>query len=93
MKPVSLILAAAITAYVIVRRKKFSREGLVFMTIVVIGLIVHGTGAVKLPHFEELIVDIAESLGAWTYLRRTCSSVRWLSRRPARSSGSSRPAR
>jgi undecaprenyl-diphosphatase len=68
MKPVSLILAAAIAAYVIVRRKRFSREGLVFMAVVVAGLIVHGTGAVKLPNFEELIIDVAEGLGAWTYL-------------------------
>jgi undecaprenyl-diphosphatase len=68
VKPVSLVLAAAAAAYLAVRRKRFSTEGKVFLLLVIAGLIVHGTGVVKLPNFEHLIVDIAKGLGQWTYV-------------------------
>lgn len=68
MKPVSLVIAAALATLLVVRRKHFSTEGKVFLLIVVAAMVVHGTGTVELPNFEELIVDIAEGLGQWTYL-------------------------
>jgi len=68
MKPTSLIIAAAIVVYVVVRWKRFSLEGRIFLALVVAGLIVHGTGVVQLPNFEKLIVDLGTSLGSWTYL-------------------------
>lgn len=68
MKPIELVIAAAFLAYLIVRRRRISGEGKVLLVVLVAGLTVHGTGLVKLPNFEELIVSIAESLGQWTYL-------------------------
>lgn len=68
MKPVSLVLAAALAVYLVVRWKRFSVEGRGFLLVVIAGLIVHGTGVVKLPNFEQLIVDLGTSLGSWTYL-------------------------
>lgn len=68
MKPFSLILAAALAVYLGVRWKRFSVEGRGFLLVVIAGLSVHGTGVVKLPNFEQLIVDLGTSLGSWTYL-------------------------
>ncbi|MEJ7784774.1 MAG: bifunctional DedA family/phosphatase PAP2 family protein [Solirubrobacteraceae bacterium] len=68
MKPVQLVIAGAFLAFLIVRRSRISGEGKVLLGILITGLVVHGTGLVKLPDFEELIVDIAEGLGQWTYL-------------------------
>lgn len=68
MKPTSLIIAAASAAYLVVRRKRFSLEGSIFLLVVIAGLVVHGTGAVQLPNFEKLIVELGTSLGSWTYL-------------------------
>jgi membrane protein DedA with SNARE-associated domain/membrane-associated phospholipid phosphatase len=68
MKPVELVIAAAFLAYLILRRRRISGEGRVLIVVVVAGLAVHGTGLVRLPNLEQLIVDVAESLGHWTYL-------------------------
>ncbi|MCW2989979.1 MAG: phosphoesterase PA-phosphatase related protein, partial [Solirubrobacterales bacterium] len=68
MKPVELVIAAAFLAYLIVRRRRVSGEGKALLVVLVAGLVVHGTGLVRLPNFENLIVSIAEGLGQWTYL-------------------------
>lgn len=68
MKPVQLTIAGAFLAFLIVRRKRISGEGKVLLGVLIAGLVVHGTGLVELPDFEELIVDVAEGLGQWTYV-------------------------
>ena len=68
MKPVSLVLAVVMAAYLGVRWRRFSTEGKGFLLVVIAGLVVHGTGLVALPNFEKLIVDLGTSLGSWTYL-------------------------
>ena len=68
MKPVELVIAGLFLAFLIVRWRRLSGEGRVLLALVTAGLVVHGTGLVKFPDFEELIVDIAEGLGQWTYL-------------------------
>lgn len=68
MKPVQLTIAGAFLAFLILRRQRISGEGKVLLGLVIAGLVVHGTGLVELPDFEELIVDVAEGLGHWTYL-------------------------
>ena len=68
MKPVELVIAAAFLAYLIVRWRRLGGESKVLLSLLIAGLVVHGTGLVKFPDFEELIVDVAESLGQWTYL-------------------------
>ena len=68
MKPVQLVIAAAFLVYLVVRRHKVSGEGKVLLVLLIAGLTVYGTGLVELPNLEELIVDIAEGLGQWTYV-------------------------
>jgi undecaprenyl-diphosphatase len=68
VKPVELVIAAAFLAFLIVRRKRIAGEGKALLVLLIAALVVHGTGLVKLPNFEELLVDIAKGLGQWTYL-------------------------
>lgn len=68
MKPVQLVIAAAFLVYLVVRRRKVSGEGKVLLVLLIAGLTAYGTGLVELPNLEELIVDIAEGLGQWTYV-------------------------
>lgn len=68
MKPVPLTLAAAFAVYLGLRWRRVSGEGRILLALLVAVLVVYGTGVVELPNFEELIVDIAEGLGQWTYV-------------------------
>jgi undecaprenyl-diphosphatase len=63
-----LVLAAALVAYAVVRRKRLSRGEWIFGAVVLAGLLVYGTGIVHPPSFEKLIEDAGQKLGAWTYL-------------------------
>jgi membrane protein DedA with SNARE-associated domain/membrane-associated phospholipid phosphatase len=68
VKPVDLVFAGLIVAFVVVRRRRLSTEGKVLLVLLAAGLVVVGSGAVKLPKLEDAIVSIGESLGSWTYL-------------------------
>ncbi len=68
VKPVNLVFAVLVAAFVAVRWRRLSTEGKLLLLAVVAGLVVLGTGLVKLPKVEEVIVDVGESLGTWTYL-------------------------
>lgn len=67
MKPLELVVAGLFLAFLVVRWRRLSGEGKALLVVVVAGLVVHGSGLVEFPDFEELIVDVAESLGQWTY--------------------------
>lgn len=68
MKPVQLVIAAAFLVYLVVRWRKVSGEGKVLLALLIAGLAVYGTGLVRLPSLETIIVDVARSLGQWTYV-------------------------
>lgn len=68
MRPAELAVAAAIAVYALVRRRRLSREGLILLALAVAGLAVHGSGVVRFPNVEQVIVDVGTSLGSWTYL-------------------------
>jgi membrane protein DedA with SNARE-associated domain len=68
VKPAPLVFAAALTAYAVVRRKRISRGEWIFGSIVVVALILYGTGVVHPPSLQNLIKDAGDKLGKWTYL-------------------------
>jgi undecaprenyl-diphosphatase len=68
MKPVWLVFAAALAAFLIHRRHRLEPTLLAGGAIVVVGSLVYGLGVVHLPNLEHLLIDIGERLGKWTYL-------------------------
>lgn len=68
MKPLPLIAAAGLLAYMIWRWRSSSKERRVLLLLVVAALAVYGSGAVHFPNVEHVIRNIGEALGKWTYL-------------------------
>ncbi len=67
MKPVWLVFAAAVVAYVLWRRKRLEKTSLAFWIVIATGALVYGLGLVHLPNLEKSLVSIGETLGPWTY--------------------------
>jgi undecaprenyl-diphosphatase len=63
-----LIFAAALATFLVLRRRRLELPLLVAGAIAVVALCVYGAGLVEPPDLEELLVDIGERLGKWTYL-------------------------
>jgi undecaprenyl-diphosphatase len=63
-----LIFAAALATFLVLRRRRLEVPLLVAGAIAVVALCVYGAGLVEPPDLEELLVDIGERLGNWTYL-------------------------
>ena len=68
MKPVPLVAAVALAAFLVWRRRKLEPTLLIGGAIVAVLLAVYGSGLVKLPNLEESLIRIGETLGQWTYL-------------------------
>lgn len=68
MKPLWLVLAAVVAAFLVWRRRRLEPTLLVGGALVAIAMVVYGSGAVHLPSLEDLLVDVGETLGSWTYL-------------------------
>ena len=68
MRPVWLVAAALLLAYLIWRRRRLEPPMLVGGGIAVVGMVVYGLGLVELPDLDELLKDVGSALGAWTYL-------------------------
>ena len=68
MKPVWLVFAAALAAFLVWRRRRLEPTLLAGGAIVVAASVVYGLGVVHLPNLEQLLIDIGEKLGSWTYL-------------------------
>ena len=68
MKPVWLVAAAALAAFLVWRRRKLEPTLLIGGAIVVVVMAVYGAGVVKLPNLEETLISVGETLGPWTYL-------------------------
>ena len=83
MKPVPLVAAVALAAFLVRRRRRLEPTLLIGGALVAVGLAVYGTGVVQLPNLED----------ADPRRRRDARAVdvparrrRWPSSRPARSS-------
>jgi len=68
VKPVWLVFAAALAAFLVWRRRRLEPTLLAGGAIVAIASLVYGLGVVHLPNLEHLLIDVGETLGAWTYL-------------------------
>jgi undecaprenyl-diphosphatase len=68
VKPVWLIAAAALAAFLVWRRRRLEPTLLAGGAIATIAMAVYGTGLVHPPNLEETLVRIGETLGPWTYL-------------------------
>ena len=63
-----LLGAAALAAFLLIRRRRLGRWLQVAGWIGVAGAMLVGVGVVELPNLEELMLDVGRALGTWTYL-------------------------
>jgi membrane protein DedA with SNARE-associated domain/membrane-associated phospholipid phosphatase len=68
VKPVPLVAAVALAAFLVWRRRKLEPTLLIGGGIVAVLTAVYGTGLVKLPNLEHSLISVGKTLGPWTYL-------------------------
>jgi undecaprenyl-diphosphatase len=68
VKPVWLVAAAALAAFLVWRRRKLEPTLIAGGAIAAVLMAVYGTGLVKVPNLEETLISVGETLGPWTYL-------------------------
>jgi membrane protein DedA with SNARE-associated domain len=68
VKPVWLVAAVALAAFLVWRRRRLEPTLLAGGAIAAVVMAVYGTGVVKLPNLEESLITVGRTLGAWTYL-------------------------
>jgi membrane protein DedA with SNARE-associated domain/membrane-associated phospholipid phosphatase len=68
VKPVWLVAAGLLAAFLVWRRRRLEPTLLAGGALAVVGMAVYGTGVVRLPNLEETLISVGETLGAWTYL-------------------------
>lgn len=68
MKPVWMVSAVALAAFLVWRRRKLEPTLLIGGALAVAVMGVYSTGVIKLPNLEETLIRVGETLGAWTYL-------------------------
>jgi undecaprenyl-diphosphatase len=68
MKPGPIVAAVLLAAFLVLRRRRLEPTVLIGGAIVVVGLLVYGSGLVQLPDFKKIVEDAGNKLGNWTYL-------------------------
>ena len=68
MKPVWLVFAAALLAFLIWRRRRLEPTLLAGGALVAAAAFVYGLDVIHFPDLEQLLIDVGERLGKWTYL-------------------------
>jgi membrane protein DedA with SNARE-associated domain/membrane-associated phospholipid phosphatase len=68
VKPVWIIFAVALAAFLVWRRRRLEPTLLVGGGLVALAALVYGLGVVHFPNIEQLLIDIGERLGKWTYV-------------------------
>jgi undecaprenyl-diphosphatase len=68
MKPVWLVAAVALVAFLVWRRRRLEKPVLVAGALAAIAAAVYSTGAIELPDLDKLLEDVGSTLGSWTYL-------------------------
>jgi len=63
-----MVAAAFLAAFLVLRRRKLEPTLLIGGVIVVVGLLVYGSGLVKFPDVKKLVEDAGNALGQWTYV-------------------------
>jgi len=68
MRPLWLVVAALLLAYLVWRRRRLEPTMLAGGAIATIAMLVYGLGLVELPDLDVLLKDVGRALGTWTYL-------------------------
>lgn len=68
MRPLPLIGAALVLAFLAHRRRRLGRFEFAIGSLVAAGLVAYGVGLFALPDFEHLIRDAGQALGPYTYV-------------------------
>jgi membrane protein DedA with SNARE-associated domain len=68
VKPLWLIGAIVVAAFLWFRRRKLGRLELGAGAVAVVAAAVYSTGLIHLPDVEHLVEDLGQALGPWTYL-------------------------
>jgi membrane protein DedA with SNARE-associated domain/membrane-associated phospholipid phosphatase len=68
VKPTWIVFAVALVGFLVWRRRRLEPTLLIGGALVAAAALVYGLGVVKLPNLEELLIDVGERLGGWTYL-------------------------
>lgn len=68
MKITPLVLAAAIAAWLVYRRRRMGWVERVIWALIAVGAVLYGTGVVHPPSLEHIITSIGSTLGSWTYV-------------------------
>ncbi len=68
MRVFPLVVAVLLLALALRNRRRMPRLLLVAAVIVAAGFAVYGTGVVDFPNVEDLLLDVGETFGKWSYL-------------------------
>jgi membrane protein DedA with SNARE-associated domain/membrane-associated phospholipid phosphatase len=68
VKPVWIVFAAALVAFLVWRRRRLEPTLLAGGALAAVAALVYGLGVIHLPNLEQLLIDVGERLGSWTYL-------------------------
>ena len=68
MKPVWIVFAVALAAFLVWRRRRLEPTLLAGGALVAVAALVYGLGVVHFPNIEQLLIDVGERLGNWTYV-------------------------
>ncbi len=63
-----LVAAVGLALLLFARRRHLEPPLLVGGLLAVVGLCVYGSGVIDTPNLEQVLVDVGETLGRWTYL-------------------------
>ncbi len=62
------VAAAGLALLLFMRRRHLEPTLLIGGLLAIAGLCVYGSGAIEFPDVEQLLIDVGETLGHWTYL-------------------------
>ena len=68
MKPLPLLIAAALAGGTLARRRRLGKERLLVLLALAGALAAYGAGAFEVGRIEDVVREIGPTLGGWTYL-------------------------
>jgi undecaprenyl-diphosphatase len=68
VKPVWLVFAAALLGFLVWRRRRLEPTLLAGGALAAVAAFVYGLGVIHFPDLEQLLIDVGERLGKWTYV-------------------------